>query len=102
MSDLMTDTMTGPLTDATTAPRTIPMANPMTNHMTVDISNRKTDAMTDLTSDPRFKTSKIKRELEILMSGQFSSQRTNLLSKWVIYAIVIQLQFKELKYQINN
>ena len=74
----------------------------MTNPMTVNISNRKTDAMTNLMSDPRFKTSKIKRELEILMSGQFSSQRTNLLSKWVIYAIVIQLQFKELKYQINN
>ena len=76
--------------------------DPMTNPMTVNISNRKTDAMTNLMSDPRFKTSKIKRELEILMSGQFSSQRTNLLSKWVIYAIVIQLQFKELKYQINN
>ena len=83
-------------------PKTSLKNDPMTNHMTVDISNRKTDAMTNLMSDPRFKTSKIKRELEILMSGQFSSQRTNLLSKWVIYAIVIQLQFKELKYQINN
>ena len=53
-------------------PKTSLKNDPMTNPMTVDISNRKIDAMTNLMSDPRFKTSKIKRELEILMSGQIS------------------------------